>query len=100
MGVLVVWISQCECMLLFVNCEFLCGFPRLLSSCEAHAFVMGAALWMSQCSGSAKLGEVIWMSQRLYDIVKYEYSGCPSALVVPYRPELSGCPSAVVIPYR
>ena len=100
MGVLIVWISQCECMLLFVNYEFLCGFLRLLSSCEAHTFVMGAALWMSQCSGSAMFGEVLWMSQPLYFIVKYEYSGCPSAVVVPYWPELSGCPSIVVIPCR
>ena len=68
-------ISQCEITLLFVSELFYlrlpwrCGCPTLMLSCEAHASSMGAALWMSQCSGSAIMGQVIWMSQRSNDIV-------------------------------
>jgi hypothetical protein len=50
----------------------MCGFPRLMLSCEVHVYALWAALWMSQWSGSAMLGVYIWMSQLLYFIVKYE----------------------------
>jgi len=47
-------------------------------------------------SGCPMLVQVIWMSQSSSDSMSYEYSGCPSALVVPYRPELSECPGAML----
>jgi hypothetical protein len=86
--------------LLFLIFEVCLASQTHVECCEVPFIALWAVLWMSQCSGSAMLGEYIRMSQHLYFIVKYEYSGCPSALLVPYRPEISGCPSIVVIPCR
>ena len=72
MGVPVVWISQWELMLIFVTPE-VCVAVQDSYRARKRTFSLWELLsGCPVCSGSAMLGEVIWMSQHLYVIVKYE----------------------------